>query len=166
MCFCNNILYQLVRSVKFRLYATIAVYNLSTILKSLQIIDWNLIFCILSIAIAIYYSTSQIQISGESLTVFKKNGELIQFKNEQELSEQNKYLISSIKTQYDTFISLLLLIICSLGFLISYLLPDDYHSIQEVRFYIFLALFVISIAFKYRGNLKALCRRQENEITG
>ncbi len=101
--------------VVLTLYASITIYNPS-ILKSLQTINSNLILCIISIFIAIYYSITQIQDSWKDVSVFTKNEGLIQFKKEQELSKLNDHLFSSIKTQSDTFISSLLLIVCSLGF--------------------------------------------------
>lgn len=153
------------------LYASIAVYKLQDIIESLQqkinlqITDLDILLCILSVVMALGYSLSQIQYSDKRPTVFKNKDGLIQFKNEQELSEQNKELFSLIDIQNDTFISSLFLLICSFGFSYSYLLSDKFHPLQVILFYAFLALFVSSIAFKYRRNIKALYRRQENEVT-
>jgi len=149
--------------VVFALYAAVAAYNLSNVITSLQTIDWSLIFCISSILISIYYSTLQIQFSGKSITLLKKENESIQFKSEQELIEQNYYLFSSINTQYDTFISSLLLIICSLGFSLSFLIPKE-NSLKVALFYIILVLFIISNAYKFRRKIKALCTRQEIKL--
>jgi|GEM_PF-2347452 len=150
--------------VVFTLYASIAIYNLDKIIESLQIIDYKFLFCILSGIIAIYYSISQIQDSWKSITIFKRNGGLIQFKSEQELSELNNHLFSSITTQSDTFISSLLLIVCSLGFCFSYLLPEEY-PVKNILFYAFFVLFIISIVCKYREELMTWYRKRENNIT-
>jgi hypothetical protein len=158
--------------VVITLYATLAVYKLQEIIESLQqkvnlqITTLALFLCILSVIMVLSYSISQIQSNEKRPTLFKNNDGLIQFKNEQELSEQNKYLFSLIDIQNDTFISSFLLLVCSSGFFYDYLLQDKFHFLQVILFYPFLVVFIGSIALKYRRNLKALYRRQENEITG
>jgi hypothetical protein len=149
--------------VVLALYASITIYNPS-ILKSFQTFNRNLILCIISIFIAIYYSLTQIQDSWEDVSVFTKNEGLIQFKKEQELSKLNDHLFSSIKTQSDTFISSLLLIVCSLGFSFSYLLPKDNFPIKDMVFFVFCVFFIISIICKHREKILTLYKSRENNI--
>lgn len=154
------------------LYVSVAIYKLQDIIESLyqkinlQVADLNILFCFLSIIMALGYSLSQIQSSDKKPTVFKNKDGLIKFKNEQELSEQNKELFSLIETQNDIFISSLFLLICSLGFSYSYLLSDKFHLLRVILFYAFLTLFVSSVVFRYRRTLKTSYRKQENEVTG
>lgn len=107
---------------------------------------------------------NQIQDSGKIPILFKENSGIIQYKSEQEISEQNRTLFSSIKTQNDTFICSIMLIICSLGFSFSYLFPEDSTPLKPALFWVFLALFVISIAYKYQENIRKLFGNKESKI--
>lgn len=138
------------------LYAAVFGYKSEVISESLKGLDWNIIFCIISLILSIIFSFMKLLMSGSSkYSMFEKNNGLIQFKND--ISEQNKRLFSEMATQDNTFISSIMLIFCSVGFGYNYLLTTRPIVIQQLNnfaYYISFAVFVLSILIRFASRIK------------